>query len=192
MSEDRKAWSWRQAFCKSDLQGPTRAVLQAMSMFMNAVGESCYPSIEDLVEYSGYSKNAVLKHIDIAKEAGWIEVSQHGFRGQRWKRQEYVARWPERDLVAPSTSERMVKNAEFEKKGGAPPAPAPSKKVVHEVDEGGARGGPKAVHEVDQDKNSPLNNPIQYQSRGESARVKLKMIKMTIAALSLTKRGFEG
>ncbi|SDR09967.1 helix-turn-helix domain-containing protein [Pseudovibrio sp. Tun.PSC04-5.I4] len=165
MSEVRKAWSWRQAFCKSDLPGPTRAVLQALSMFMNAVGESCYPSIEDLVEYSGFSKNAVLKHIDIAKEAGWIEVSQHGFRGQRWKRQEYVARWPEHDLVAPSTSERIVKNAEFEEKGGARGGPPPLKKVVHEVGEGGARGGPKVVHEVDQDKNSPLNNPIPVQER---------------------------
>ncbi|KZL17829.1 helix-turn-helix domain-containing protein [Pseudovibrio sp. WM33] len=165
MSGDRKAWKWRQAFCQSDLPATTRLLLQTLSMFMNTMGESCYPSIEDLMEYSGLSKRAVLNHIETARAAGWIKVSQHGFRGQRWKRHEYVARWPERDLVAPSLSERMVKTAEFEEEGGAPDAPAHSKKVVHEVHEGGAPDAPKVVHDVHQDKNSPFNNPIPVQKR---------------------------
>ncbi|MGH0004549.1 helix-turn-helix domain-containing protein [Pseudovibrio ascidiaceicola] len=165
MSGDRKAWNWRQAFCQSELPATTKHVLQTLSMFMNTMGESCYPSIEDLVEYSGLSKRAVLNHIETARAAGWIKVSQHGFRGQRWKRHEYVARWPERDLIAPSLSERMVKTAEFEEEGGAPDAPAHSKKVVQEVHEGGAPDAPKAVHDVHQDKNSPFNNPIPVQKR---------------------------
>ncbi|KZL17510.1 helix-turn-helix domain-containing protein [Pseudovibrio sp. WM33] len=168
MSDDRKAWSWRQAFCRSDLPATTRLLLQTMSMFMNTMGESCYPSIEDLMKYSGLSKGAVLKHIEVARDAGWITISQHGFKGQRWKRREYVARWPERDLVAPSTSERLDKSAEFEEKAGAPDVPPPSKKVVHDVNEGGAPDEPKVVHDVYQDKNSPLNNPIPVQKR-ESA-----------------------
>lgn len=169
MSDERRAWSWRQAFCKSDLPATTKHVLQTLSMFMNSLGESCYPSIEDLMDYSGLSKRAVLNHIEVARDAGWISISQHGFRGQRWKRHEYTARWPERNLDAPSTSERMVKNAECEVEGGARDAPAPSKKVVHEVHKGGAPDAPKVVHDVHQDKTSPLNNPIPVQKR-ESAR----------------------
>ncbi len=148
MSGDRRAWSWRQAFCQSDLPATTKHVLQTLSMFMNTMGESCYPSIEDLAEYSGLSKRAVLTHIEAARKANWITVSQHGYRGQRWKRNEYVARWPERDLVAPGTFERIDKNADFEEEGGAPDAPPPSKKVVNEVHEGGERRAPKVVNVV--------------------------------------------
>ncbi|KZL04555.1 hypothetical protein PsAD2_04638 [Pseudovibrio axinellae] len=169
MSKGHKAWSWRQAFSRSDLSPTTKHVLHTLALFMNEMGESCYPTIEHLMEHSSLSKNAVMKHLELAKGAGWITVSQHGFRGQKWKRRDYSARWPERDLDAPSLSERMVKSADEEEEGGARGGPPPLKKVVHEVGEGGARGGPKVVHEVDQDKNNPINNPIPIQER-ECAR----------------------
>ncbi|WP_057465653.1 helix-turn-helix domain-containing protein [Pseudovibrio sp. POLY-S9] len=169
MNDGRRAWSWRQAFSKSDLAPTTKHVLHTLALFMNEMGESCYPSIDQLIEHSSLSKNAIMKHLEVARDAGWVSISQHGFKGQRWKRKDYVARWPERKLDAPSLTERIVNTAESEEEGGACGGLPPLEKVVHEVDEGGARGGPNVVHEVDQDKNNPLNNPIPIHMR-ESAR----------------------
>lgn len=169
MSDGRRAWGWRQAFSKSDLPPTTKHVLHTLALFMNEMGESCYPSIDQLIEHSSLSKNAIMKHLEVARDAGWVLISQHGFKGQRWKRKDYVARWPERKLDAPSLTERIVSTAESEEEGGACGGPPPLEKVVHEVEEGGARGGPKVVHEVDQDKNNPINNPIPIHMR-ESAR----------------------
>ncbi|MGH0001319.1 helix-turn-helix domain-containing protein [Pseudovibrio ascidiaceicola] len=169
MTDGRRAWSWRQAFSKSDLPPTTKHVLHTLALFMNEMGESCYPSIDQLIEHSSLSKNAIMKHLEVARDAGWVSISQHGFKGQRWKRKDYVARWPERKLDAPSLTERIVNSAESEEEGGACGGPPPLEKVVHEVGEGGARGGPKVVHEVDQDKNNPINNPIPIHMR-ESAR----------------------
>ena len=95
-----KAWTWRHAFCAAeDLEPNTKHVLHTLSMFMNAVGESCYPPLSDLVKYSGLDKKTVRKHIGIARDKGWIAVSQHGFRGQKGKRDVYAARWPERSFT---------------------------------------------------------------------------------------------
>ncbi|WP_073833039.1 helix-turn-helix domain-containing protein [Pseudovibrio exalbescens] len=182
MSEQSQAWSWRQAIYKSNLPAMTKHVLQTLSAFMNSFGESCYPSVETLAEYTSLSKRAVIDHLRQAREAGWIEVSSHGFRGQKWKRNEYTPRWPDRDLVASCG----VINDERGGEGGSPPRgknargkeaeggegelPPPSKKVVKEVHEGGYRDAPKVVTEVHQDKNSPDNIPIPVQIERERAR----------------------
>lgn len=149
----RRAWTWRHAFATSQLPATTKAVLHTLGMFMNEMGESCYPSVVEICRYSGLDKKTVLKHLGVAREAGWIAVSQHGFRGQRWKRQEYAARWPERDLVAACAPDGSYEG------GGNTPPPSEVVKVVDFVPEGGGIEGIKVVEQVHQDKNSPINIP---------------------------------
>lgn len=148
-----RAWTWRHAFASSTLPATTKAVLHTIGMFMNDVGEGCYPSVAQITAYSGLDKKTVLKHIGMARDAGWLAVSQHGFRGQRWKRQEYAARWPERDLVAACAPD------ENDQGGGAVPPPLNDEKVVELVPEGGGTEGSKVVEQLHQDKNVPDNIP---------------------------------
>lgn len=160
----RRAWSWRHAFASSNLPATTKAVLHTLGMFMNEFGESCYPTVADICRYSGFDKKTVLKHLSSAREAGWIAISLHGYRGQKWKRQEYAARWPERDLVAacpPSDSGQG---------GGTIPPPSQTSNAVEFVPEGGGIEGSKVVEQVHQDKTSPINIPKTNPSeRGASA-----------------------
>lgn len=178
-----RAWSWRHAIAKSGLQPVTRLVLHTLGLKMDATGGSCYPPISELVELTGLDKKTVIKHLDIAEQAGWITVSEHGFRGQRWKRNEYVARWPGRDLdghasvencegggaVPPAFGEQISPEG-----GGALPPPSGAK-VGEMVPEGGGNGSIKVVEQLPQDKilptNSPENLPFR-ESAGEGKAVR--------------------
>lgn len=168
MSNPLDAWSWRHAFTSSKLPSTTRLVLHTIGMYMNEVGEGCYPSVANICEKSGLDKKTVLKHIGVARDAGWISVAQHGFRGQRWKRQEYAANWPERDLISGG-----VPVEENEGCGAVPPA-LKVNKVVELVPEGGGIEGSKVVEQLHQDKNSPITSPvtspIEREAREENSK----------------------
>lgn len=127
----RTSWSWRQAILRSEMQATTRHVLLTIACYMNDMGEGAYPSVEQLVSATGLSKRAVIEHIKRAADAGFLSVSQHGYRGQRWKRNEYKALWP------------AETGDELPEKGGYPDAPPP--------DEGGNRSAPPSAKVVTDD-----------------------------------------
>tara|TARA_R110002020_G_scaffold471284_1_gene698239 strand:- start:30331 stop:31551 length:1221 start_codon:yes stop_codon:yes gene_type:complete len=154
-----RAWSWRHAIAKSGLPPITRLVLHTLGLKMDATGGSCYPPISELVDLTGLDKKTVLKHLDVAEQNGWIEVSQHGFRGQKWKRNEYVARWPGRDLTgAPADTS--------DDEGGGGDTPPFEGKVVEMAPEGGGNGSRKVVEEIHQDKTLPANSPSNLPAAG--------------------------
>ncbi len=96
---DNRAWSWRHAIIKSDLQATTRHVLLTISCFMNDVGDGCYPTQEQIAEATGLSDRSIRTHLELAEKAGWIKVTEHGFRGQKWRNHQYVASWPDTQHV---------------------------------------------------------------------------------------------
>ena len=100
MSRNR-AWTWRHAITQSNLAPTTRLVLLTISCFMNDTGDGCYPTTKQLSEATGLSERAVCTHIDMAKQAGWLSVSVHGFKGQKWKNHQYQAAWPEDEGTEP-------------------------------------------------------------------------------------------
>ena len=100
MSRNR-AWTWRHAITQSNLAPTTRLVLLTISCFMNDTGDGCYPTTKQLSEATGLSERAVCTHIDIARQAGWLAVSVHGFKGQKWKNHQYQAAWPEDEGTEP-------------------------------------------------------------------------------------------
>lgn len=84
-------WSWEDAITESDLPALTRLVLLTLSTFMNAKNTSAYPSQDELARCSGMSRSSVFRHLQKAEAAGFIEVSKHGFAGQKWANNEYNA-----------------------------------------------------------------------------------------------------
>ena len=90
----RVSWTWRHAILQSELPPTTRHVLLTISCFMNEMGQGAYPTTKKLEEATGLSERAVCTHIQNAVDAGWLVKRVHGFRGQKWKNNEYEANWP--------------------------------------------------------------------------------------------------
>ncbi len=132
--ESSRAWRWRHAWAASDLGPNTKAVLGMLGMRMDAGGGSCFPSIADLAELTGLDEKTVRKHVRVAELAGWLEVGSGMFAGQKWRRKNYRARWPD------GWSENGGKVREMSQKG-----------------EG--NDGRKVREQRPQDNNTPINTP---------------------------------
>ena len=186
MSDVAQAWEWRHAVCKADLQATTKHVLLTLSCWMNAMGRGCYPSIADLVEATGRDKKTVLKHLNAAADAGWIVVEQHGYRGRKWRRNEYCARWPERDLTAGSIRADEVSDCGDDgldegadeglnsARGGGVTPPPQENEVVESCPRGGGVVPPEVVeplHHVirDQSNTSPVTSPVERERASADA-----------------------
>ncbi|RWP72374.1 helix-turn-helix domain-containing protein [Mesorhizobium sp.] len=185
MTEKRKAsaaWSWRHAFASSDLPPTTRLLLHTLGMFMNEFGEDCIPSHADLCRYSGLDKRTVVRHLALAKQAGWIGVSQHGFRGQKWKRNAYSPRWPERDLTATMVPLDQDEGGGTESpridEGGGRESPPLSVEgggtESSPFEKGGGTESPKVGAQSHQDNTSPITSPIERGACGDEFERALK------------------
>jgi len=125
------AWTWRHAILEAKLPATTKHVLLTISCFMNDVGEGCYRTTKELAQFTGLSERAVCTHVENAVKLGWLKKSQHGFRGQKWKRHEYEPLWPK----------------------GTEPGSAASKKALNGMQEGAEPDDKKALKQVQRDKN---------------------------------------
>lgn len=141
-------YSWRGAVLKSSLPSTTKHVLLTLGCHMNDVGESCFPSIEMLAEETSLSRQSVMTHLQLAKDSGWIVSEAHGYRGQKWARNEYRASMPE----IPQGGQPVL-----------PPLAENLEKAVNVVNEGGQRGVQKAVNHVDS--SSSINNPVSIPEK---------------------------
>jgi len=65
---------------------------------MSSNGDSCFPSVAQIIKFTGLGKTAVIKHLAIAVQTGWLTKKQRGFHGRAWRRTEYQLGWPPRDL----------------------------------------------------------------------------------------------
>lgn len=124
-------FSWRHAIVESDLPPTTKHVLLTLSLHMNDVGESCFPSIERLARETSLSKRAVITHLHASRDAGWIKIGNHGFRGQRWRANEYLCDFPS------FTNEKVVNEGNHV-----------GEKAVNLTTEGGEPDDSKVVNEV--------------------------------------------
>lgn len=136
-----QVWSWRHAIQKSSLDSSTKLVLLNLSIYMNDVGDGCYPSIERQVQDTGLSKRSVITHLKKALEAGFLVKEKHGYAGQKWARNEYRASYP---------------------KGGANDDMY-YEKVVQPLHKGGANDDQKVVQQLHT--NSPYNSQVELSSK---------------------------
>lgn len=90
---------WREALVSP--RGPsspvTRHVLLTLSLHMNPLGKSCYPTVKTLCQETMLSKPTICSHLALAADAGWIEKHVKGTNGKGWRHHGYDARipWPE-------------------------------------------------------------------------------------------------
>lgn len=89
-----KVWSWRQCITKSDLTSTTKLVLMVLSTYMNDHGEGCYPSQDQIAKDASLTTRAVIKHLDIAIENGWLVKKKRNLTGKKWDSNEYEASTP--------------------------------------------------------------------------------------------------
>lgn len=129
-------FSWTRAVSSAD--GPpkttTRHVLLALSLYMSAKGDSCFPSITTLATDTGLSRKSVITHLQEAERLGWIARQKEPMpgKGKGWNRMTYVASAPAR-----FRAQKVVKEVHHEpREGGEPDG------------EGGEPDGRKAVKEV--------------------------------------------
>jgi hypothetical protein len=67
---------WQEAVSRSKLDGTTKLVLFALSMYSDQHGKSCWPTQEQIACGASCSDRCVRKHLDAAEEAGWIKRYQ--------------------------------------------------------------------------------------------------------------------
>lgn len=138
----RPLFDWRSAVASpyGPASSTTKHVLLTLSLHMSAAGDSCFPTIELLVEESGLSKRAVLTNLKAAAEQGWItkrEMPQANTMG--WRRIEYFASIPA------GVEEKVMAWRTQRRERGARNAP-PKRGAPH--DRGGASGDTRVVHQV--------------------------------------------
>lgn len=163
MTDQRKAWTWRHAICKSDLPPTTRHVLHALSCWMNEVGGSCYPTTKELADATGLTERSVCTHLEKAESLGWLERRRHGFKGRGYRRHEYEAAFPGSGRGPETTSEEVDPEGE-----NAPDALKEVQQVKPGRTEGGSASQARRTEPDDSDAlkevqrlRRPVHEPVQ-------------------------------
>ncbi|NDD83417.1 helix-turn-helix domain-containing protein [bacterium] len=136
-----KVWSWRQAIFESQLSATTKLVLAALGSHLNDMGDAMFPSQQRLAKLCSLSERAVITHLAIAEQAGWLRTRKRQLEGKKWAANEYVAAFP-----------KGVKDVH--------PLEGEGVKDVHVRGEGRSPEGVKDVHT-----NSPLELSIELSSK---------------------------
>lgn len=139
-------FTWRSAVASEfgPAIGTTRHVLLTLGLHMNEKGESCFPSIDLLTTETNISRRAVLEHLKIAKETGWIgKRALRKPNGQGWRRVEYFALIPHGVEAAFHAKQRSALGALA--LGGEPDAP---RQGGARSAKGGAPDDIKVVHQL--------------------------------------------
>ena len=151
----------------SDLPSTTKHVLLQLSCYMDLHGGGCFPSIERLMVETSLGKTAVVKHLRLGAERGWITIAKHGYGDRRWARNEYKFAWPGAVQDGrPDASPCPEGGARGEPpcpEGGArgePPCPEGGSRGEPPCPEGGSPGELKAVHLANL--NSSENSTSKY------------------------------
>lgn len=71
-----------------------RHVLLTLSVYMNATGSECYPSVRTLASASRLSQRSVCTHLERAEADGWIRRQGRRREGKGWRQMEYSAAIP--------------------------------------------------------------------------------------------------
>jgi len=91
----KNVWSWRDAIRQSGLHPNTRLVLLTLSIYMNELGRGAFPSYQTLAEDTGLNKRTVMRHIELATEAGFLEKTRGLRENKSYTSNRYTAKYPE-------------------------------------------------------------------------------------------------
>ena len=74
--------SWRGRIIKSALPPVAKHVALTLSMHMNEVGSSCFPSLDTLADETSLSRRSVQRAIGELERWGWLAVSRPSKQGR--------------------------------------------------------------------------------------------------------------
>lgn len=93
---DFSMYNWRMVALKhGNLPSNSKFILLYLSTYMNAHGDSCFPSIVRIMGDTGLAKATVVKHLKILRETGWI-VSKSIGNGKAWAHNQYYPQIPDK------------------------------------------------------------------------------------------------
>ncbi|MET4294752.1 hypothetical protein ABIB06_006585 [Bradyrhizobium sp. LB8.2] len=98
-------WSWKQKIWESKLSATTKIVLQALASHLNDFGDPMFPSQERLAKLCSLSERAIITHLQVAEDEGWIKPRKRELKGKKWAANEYIACWPDGVNDVPSRGE---------------------------------------------------------------------------------------
>lgn len=174
-----KVWSWRNAIQRAQLAPFTKLVLLNLSVYMNDLGESCYPTTSQQAADTGMSERSVCTHLQLATDAGFLAKSVHGFGGQGWKRNEYSAVMPPGFEIGKGTErgsarsaknkpeQNGAKNPEGTERGSAPS----DKKALNLTTKGTEPDDKKALKEVQCNSPEELSNKLLRENPVDNFRI---------------------
>jgi len=87
---------WEACFMASDLQPTTKLVLHTVRAFMDAHGRDARVSVGEIVRQSSLSRRAVISHLRMAYEAGWLLIDMDDLYVGKGIRQKYDAKIPQK------------------------------------------------------------------------------------------------
>jgi hypothetical protein len=113
-------FTWRNKLLSEN--GPesstTRYVMLALSTHMDLDGGSCYPSVRRLAIETAISRRAIMEHIGIAVENGWIERKSRILKDKGWKRNAYQAVIPKHIAKVVTEGDHVNEGGHFHAQGG--------------------------------------------------------------------------
>ncbi|PZR66970.1 MAG: helix-turn-helix domain-containing protein, partial [Stutzerimonas stutzeri] len=158
-----RVWRWRHAVASSDLPPTTRHVLATLGNKMDRDGGSCFPTIADLCVLTGLTQKTVRTHLKIASDRGWLVVRSGLFSGQKWRRNDYRARWP--DPVA-AGADAGEKRPDAEAANDGPD----EQEVCNMTPKREGIDAPKVGEPLPQDNNSPRISPDSAGARADGEK----------------------
>ena len=115
---------WKSAFMASKLAPTTKLVLHTIGEYLDNNGRNARVSVGEIVRQSSLSRRAVLTHLRIAHDAGWLRIDLDELHSWRGVGRKYDAEIPH--IGAPPapkcTSYRCTSCTQIDPHIGAPPA----------------------------------------------------------------------
>lgn len=71
----RAYYTWQEAVLRSKLEPTTRLVCHTIGCHMAMDGSGCFPSYQTIADESGLHRATVIRHVEKAEEAGYLEVT---------------------------------------------------------------------------------------------------------------------
>jgi hypothetical protein len=91
----RPLFTWRSGIMSSELPAMTKYVALALSLHMNEMGGSCFPSAARLASECSINSSTIWAGLKKLQEDGWLVVTEHGgVKGKSRRANVYEARVP--------------------------------------------------------------------------------------------------
>lgn len=109
-------WTWRDAIRKADVAPMTKLICHSIANYVADVGKGSYPSVKQLMADSGMSNRSVATHLQLAVDAGLLEIERDRGKDGRIARTTYYPRFPDNTVLKRRADrfEEPVDDEEFE------------------------------------------------------------------------------